>query len=595
MRDEQIYLAHKCANPAKYAPPTEFLTEKGKTLLNKYKPTDVQLQVWDDMCHVGPTLSFTRPAKHMYRSVAQFGAWALARAQNRGIEIMDDDNISIISSSTTSDEGHEGEGRSKEEREAEQNNMQAGAVGKAGDPLPPFKNHMIREQVTRHGKIFPLKPESELPGCCMGPDSIGVVKSPVVKRWLKKKMEWDRKFASAKAKVHGKVINDMVVGYRDLGEGENPPPTALAGHWRLDSELRPKSRRKSLGLALWSLWGSKHDEATVQREENAKQEPETEVVDPDDGRGARHYSDIAIQEPATNGANGREVSRNRSRSRVVSDENQTEEPYESTLVAQLLEMRKQRESEQSGLLGPDYAPPTGAAGKRPFLDGIAVPFTLKKEADTASMMTLDSSMSPPATSRSVNPLDLGQAGASPKTTSEETAQAQVQHCAAGKRSFLDGETVPFTVKKEAETASMMTLNSNMSPPATSRSVNPLDLGQAAASPKTTSEETAQAQVQHGAAGTRSFFDGETMPFTVKKEAETASMVTLNSNISPPATLHPVNPLDLREAAAPPDNNTEQPAKAQNGAATRPELESFVTAEEGVPKAEGQNGGAKTKE
>jgi hypothetical protein len=40
----------------------------------------------------------------MYRSVAQFGAWALARAQKTEIEIMDDDNVSIISKSDSDEE-----------------------------------------------------------------------------------------------------------------------------------------------------------------------------------------------------------------------------------------------------------------------------------------------------------------------------------------------------------------------------------------------------------------------------------------------------------------------------------------------------------
>lgn len=101
LRDEQIYLAHKCANPSQYLPPEEFLDDKAREQIKKYKPTDVQLQVWDDLCHVAPTLSFTRPAKYMYRSVAQFGAWALARAQKTEIEILDDDDISVISHSTS--------------------------------------------------------------------------------------------------------------------------------------------------------------------------------------------------------------------------------------------------------------------------------------------------------------------------------------------------------------------------------------------------------------------------------------------------------------------------------------------------------------
>lgn len=101
LRDEQIYLAHKCANPQKYLPPEASLTDKGREQIKQYKPTDVQLQVWDDLCHVAPTLSFTKPAKYMYRSVAQFGAWALARAQKTEIEILDDSDISIITNSGT--------------------------------------------------------------------------------------------------------------------------------------------------------------------------------------------------------------------------------------------------------------------------------------------------------------------------------------------------------------------------------------------------------------------------------------------------------------------------------------------------------------
>lgn len=107
LRDEQIYLAHKCANPSDYQPPEETLDDRAREQIKQYKPTDVQLQVWDDLCHVAPTLSFTRPAKYMYRSVAQFAAWALARAQKTEIEILDDDDISIISRSTSDSDAEE--------------------------------------------------------------------------------------------------------------------------------------------------------------------------------------------------------------------------------------------------------------------------------------------------------------------------------------------------------------------------------------------------------------------------------------------------------------------------------------------------------
>ncbi|KAI9151765.1 AB hydrolase superfamily protein [Paramyrothecium foliicola] len=388
LRDEQIYLAHKCANPTKFAPPSELLTERGKTLLEKYKATDVQLQVWDDLCHVAPTLSFTRPAKFMYRSIAQFGAWALARAQQTGIEILNDDDISVISSSGSGTEVEEDKTNQNEKWSKEPNGA-PGQVGKAGDPLPRFKNHMIRQRVTRHGVILPLAPEEELPGCCMKASEIGKIKEGPVKKWLHAKSQWDTKYAASKAKVHKKIIKDLTVGYQEFGPGEHPPLSALAGRRRNEPDLKERKRTKSLGLALWSLWGSKHDELTVEREQKAEQQPDMRQTNPNEGQGARGFADIQAQVPPPKLS---PENRSTSRRRIVTDENQTEEIVadENTPVAQLLELRREKELAQSNHLSPDYEPETGAAGKRPYLDGIALPFSLKKEAETVSMLTLNS-------------------------------------------------------------------------------------------------------------------------------------------------------------------------------------------------------------
>ncbi|KAL2203278.1 alpha/beta-hydrolase [Sarocladium strictum] len=401
LRDEQIYLAHKCANPEKYAPMAEALTEEGAAKLKKYKPTDVQLQVWDDLCHVAPTLSFTRPAKYMYRSVAQFGAWALARAQRRGIDIMDDDEISVISSDSTTDQD--------EDAPSEKPAPTPGNVGKAGDPLPRFKNHMIRQRVTRHGVTHPLAPESELAGCCVAPETVGKVKEGPVRKWLATKDQWDSRYASAKAKVHKRTINDMVVGYQPVAPGENPPPTALAGRIRKDEDFKPKSKRKSLGLAIWSLWGSKHDEETVERElraEQAEKEPEPSKSEEKE----RNVDDTSRQEEkkeddTTPFPEGEEApkppfvsheNRSRSRRRTVVDEHQTDSVAvnEDTPVNQLVELRKEQEA--SHTLTPDFR-------KRPSVGGIGMPFTLNKEADTASMMTLNSGISRMPESRPMSP------------------------------------------------------------------------------------------------------------------------------------------------------------------------------------------------
>ncbi|KAF4977968.1 hypothetical protein FZEAL_5576 [Fusarium zealandicum] len=471
LRDEQIYLAHKCANPAKYAPPEEALTDAGRALLERYKPTDVQLQIWDDLCHVAPTLSFTRPAKYMYRSVAQFSAWALARAQKRGIEILDDDNISVISQSGS--ESDQVEKTSKPQETDESNaSTEAGRVGRAGDPLPPFKNHMIRQKVTRHGEALPLAPEAELPACCIEPSTVGVVKEGTVKKWLAMKKQWDQRFASNKAKIHKKTVSDMVAGYHEYGPGECPPPTALAGRRRVDSEMVEGKRQKSWGLAMWSLWGSKHDEMTVEREKKAGEEPDIQVATSADGQGARTFAEIEGQDrpPMLSSQ-----SHSRTHRKTVIDLNQTGSlPItEDMPVAHLLEQRREKEATKPGLLSPDYAPETGVAGKRPFLDGIALPFSLGKDADTASMMTLQSNGTRLPGSRPMSPNAMDDDSTRPTQLTQMTSQDNDVPTTgvAGKRPFLDG-MLPFSLHKESDTASMMTLNSNITPLPGSRPMSP---------------------------------------------------------------------------------------------------------------------------
>ena len=559
LRDEQIYMAHKCANPAKYAPPEESMTEIAKAALKQYKPTDVQLQVWDDLCHVAPTLSFTHPAKYMYRSIAQFGAWALARAQKRGIEIMDDDDISLISGSDNDSDGGEDD-------KTDEVNHPPGQVGKAGDPLPPFKNHMIRQRVTRHGGVLPLAPESELPGCCMEVSSVGVIKEGTVKKWLETKKQWDQRYASSKARVHKKTVKDMVAGYHDVGSGEHPPPTALAGRRRTDSELVVGKRQKSLGLAMWSLWGSKHDEMTVEREQKASENPEVQVATASQGEGARPFSEIEAQDPPPIPDS---KSRSRSRRRTVVDENQTgsEALNENTAVAKLLEQRREKEAARPDLLSPDFVAETGVVGKRPFIDGIAMPFSLNKEADTASMMTLHSDATPG--SRPMSPRIEISFDDGPKTD------------VVGKRPFIDGTAMPFSLKKEAETASMMTLHSDAIPGSRPMSFN------SGFNP----EDGPKADI----VGKRPFLDGTTIPFSLKKEADTASMMTLQSSMSPAPGSRPMSPLaqgdDLARSVNGDDekqNGETEEEKKEEGligkGLERPGMETFVTAAEELPLA-----------
>ena len=318
LRDEQIYLAHKAANPQKHVPGDAYLDEypDSRADIAKWKPTDVQLQVWDDLCHVAPTLSWTRPARYIFRGIAQFGAWALARAQQTDIEIQDDDAMSTISSGSDSEDEIEQQeasqsGQAKAKGDAPSTNNMNGQVGKAGDTLPPFKNHMIRQRVDRHGNVFPLDPPSSFAALKMSPNEIGVIKPGPVSKWLTAKTKWDTKYAREKRKVQKERAKEMAAGYEGFGDDEAPPPSALAGRRHAKMAEKEEKKGRSWGMSLWSLWGSSHDEDTMEREEKAEREDkevETTTANAEQGANANQLGASTV----------RDQSRSKSRRRTVS-------------------------------------------------------------------------------------------------------------------------------------------------------------------------------------------------------------------------------------------------------------------------------------
>ncbi|KAL9580288.1 MAG: hypothetical protein Q9212_004589, partial [Teloschistes hypoglaucus] len=343
LRDEQIYLAHKAANPAKYPPGEIYMNDhpEAESILSKWKPTDVQLQVWDDLCHVAPTLSFTRPAKFMYRSIAQFGAWALAKAQQTDIDIMDDDDVSVISSgSSTDSESSSDLPKPKQQASVAKNGVAqrqavpTQKVGRAGDPLPPFKNHMIRQRVDRHGNIYPLGSPASLPALQLSPNDIGLIKPGPVRKWMAAKKGWDSKFAKEKRKVQRKRIDEMVKGYQGFGDDEVPPPSALAGRRGLGMEKEAKIKR-SWGMSLWSVWGSSHDQKTIEREEKADKATDTTTAKP--VKSPRISPRSLSQNPSS------PTPRSHSRRRIVSYTGQSDPDHnvnENTPAANLLLLRR---------------------------------------------------------------------------------------------------------------------------------------------------------------------------------------------------------------------------------------------------------------
>jgi len=322
---------------------------------------------------------------------------------------------------------------------------------------------MIRQRVTRHGRIFPLAPPEELPGCCMPREDIGVIKESTARKWLDKRRKWDARFADARARVRRQRLRDASAGFETFGEGENPPPSALAGRRKIgvfkEAECKRK-RVKSFGMSLWATWGAKHDLMVVKREKESDKAPEQVIVNAEQGQGARTFESLEKQEEEVRHREeekkdkkkrGLSVERFVRKSRSwrdlfslgksqqeqnakdvppvpplvtpASDEKTTENKTETTDNGAETEATNGQATEpvaneaptkENGdanpkpdeIAEPHAAAPadgeTGVTGKRVFLGGVAMPFSLRKEADSASLMTLMSTLMTPGLPPSIN-------------------------------------------------------------------------------------------------------------------------------------------------------------------------------------------------
>lgn len=263
LRDEQIYLAHKVADPKAFPPADIFLDEYDPygEALNKYAPTHVQLQVWDHLCHVAPCLSFTKPAKYMFRSVSQFGAWALARAQNTKVDILVDNDPPM---SSTESEKHESSTDELDKRTLAKNSV--GTVGKAGDSLPAFQRHMIRQRVDKRGYIYPMDPPQSFEALQMSSSQIGAFNPVLVKRWMAAKHEWDEKYAKEKLRVQRQHLKELYHEFQNSND-QSPPPCSLAARRAAPEVSPPRHDGKSYLMTMWSNWACKHDARTIGREQ----------------------------------------------------------------------------------------------------------------------------------------------------------------------------------------------------------------------------------------------------------------------------------------------------------------------------------------
>ncbi|KAF3915561.1 hypothetical protein ABW21_db0205474 [Orbilia brochopaga] len=294
LRDEQIYFAHKAANPRKYPPPSHAANAQQLGALNRWKHgTDVVLQVFDDCCHVTPTLSFTKPAKYMYRSIARYGDWLFARQA-----IQDASIPAAIPDTAAADDNADGIGPALQP--VEQLFSQDGSQIVKGETMsvisssssssdsddtayhiPHFVNHMVRQRVDTKGNMHPLPPAAELPCMQLPTEEIGCIKPEPVRRWMDGKRIWDSQYAKAKKAVQTLRAREIAEGgyvtFEDDGSGvaEKPPPSALVGRRRKEGQMVPsRGFKPNYGIKLWSMIGAKQDAKTIVAEE--KKENKTE-------------------------------------------------------------------------------------------------------------------------------------------------------------------------------------------------------------------------------------------------------------------------------------------------------------------------------
>ncbi|KAI5287190.1 hypothetical protein KEM52_001703 [Ascosphaera acerosa] len=215
LRDEQTYIAHKAANPQKYAPDDTILDkfDPNRTTLTGYPPTQVHFQVYDGMCHDALAMFSSWPSQCMYFAVAQFSAQCLADAQQTVIDIPD----ALY------------HGRDKRALGREYQ------CGRVGDPLPQFDpdSNMIRQRVNSQGAIYLMEPESQMRALQYPNTEIGRIQPCVAVNWLAAKKLWDMQFKKRKRQIQQQRLREMKQAIRQLEPDEIPPACSQAARYGL--------------------------------------------------------------------------------------------------------------------------------------------------------------------------------------------------------------------------------------------------------------------------------------------------------------------------------------------------------------------------
>jgi acetyl esterase/lipase len=278
LRDEIIYLAHKAADPKAYPPMEQYLDadSRERANLEKYAPTQVHLQIYDDCCHVTPTIAMCRPAKYMYRAIANFSLWALARFEGK----QQADIAALLQRMHLVEQTLTAESNDDDDSDdpVPANQIVRPRVTVTGVE-PIYVDHMIRERISIYGEIRPMEPVRDCSMLHLDPTDIGVIKPGPVRKFMAARVVHDRRFGKRKAKLQRQRAREYARAEREgfaIGdfEGDSPPPAALAGRASLqEAELlhkNSKGRKTGVINTLFSLVSGSRDKDKVAAEAKAE-------------------------------------------------------------------------------------------------------------------------------------------------------------------------------------------------------------------------------------------------------------------------------------------------------------------------------------
>ncbi|EJD08015.1 alpha/beta-hydrolase [Fomitiporia mediterranea MF3/22] len=225
LRDEIIYTAHKAAYPKHYPvhPGAKKMYPKLEGIENRYEPTCIHLQVYDNAPHVFPILCFSCDASQAcFRSIRTFikkvivpiekGSTSDNQSSRREQGIEQTGSVSNnatggneLSAQTTKANTYESSASSCGEPDQRALLACSGRLYNRpveGETSPFMQDTMIRVRVSARGEVRHLEQQSELNACTMPPEDIGVANERVLRRYTEGNVKWRNRFSKTDKRIH---------------------------------------------------------------------------------------------------------------------------------------------------------------------------------------------------------------------------------------------------------------------------------------------------------------------------------------------------------------------------------------------------------